>query len=76
MRPGRRTSAGLTVRHHIGCLVRLSESLRMRADRGEVPAALGRADMEAFLHRLAYLEAAGRSAAMPGSGPAARSATC
>ncbi|OBS02318.1 hypothetical protein A9W98_15495 [Mycobacterium gordonae] len=60
LRPGRRTSAGLAVRHHIGCLVRLSESLRMRADRGEHPAALGRADMEAFLHRLAYLESAGQ----------------
>jgi hypothetical protein len=56
VRAGRRTSAGLAVRHHIGCLVRLSESLRMRDDRGEHPAVLGRADMEAFLHRLAYLE--------------------
>lgn len=56
VRPGRRTSAGLAVRHHIGCLVRLSESLRMRPDRGDHPAALGRADMLAFLHRLAYLE--------------------
>ena len=60
VRPGRRTSAGLAVRHHIGCLVRLSESLRMRADRGEDPAVLGRADMEAFLHRLAYLESVGQ----------------
>ena len=60
VRPGRRTSAGLAVRHHIGCLARLSESLRMRADRGEHPAMLGRADMEAFLHRLAYLESVGQ----------------
>jgi integrase len=60
VRPGRRTSAGLAVRHHIGCLVRLSESLRMRADRGEHPAVLGHAAMEAFLHRLAYLESAGK----------------
>ena len=60
VRPGRRTSAGLAVRHHIGCLVRLSESLCMRDDRGEHPAALGRADMEAFLHRLAYLESVGQ----------------
>jgi integrase len=59
VRPGRRTSAGLAVRHHIGCLARLSESLRMREDRGEHPAVLGRADMEAFLHRLAYLESVG-----------------
>jgi integrase len=60
VRPGRRTSAGLAVRHHIGCLARLSESLRMREDRGEHPAVLGRADMEAFLHRLAYLESVGQ----------------
>jgi integrase len=60
IRPGRRTSAGLAVRHHVGCLVRLSESLRARPDRGEHPAALGRADMEAFLHRLAYLESVGQ----------------
>ena len=60
VRPGRRTSAGLAVRHHIGCLARLSESLRMREDRGEHPAMLGRADMEAFLHRLAYLESVGQ----------------
>ena len=56
VRAGRRTSAGLTVRHHIGALALLSETLRMRPDRGQVPAALGRPDMEAFLHRLAFLE--------------------
>lgn len=60
VRAGRRTSAGLAVRHHIGCLARLSESLRMRPDRGEHPAALDRAAMEAFLHRLAYLEQTGK----------------
>jgi integrase len=60
VRPGRRTSAGMAVRHHIGCLAWLSESLRMRKDRGEYPAALGRTDMEAFLHRLAYLESVGQ----------------
>jgi integrase len=60
IRPGRRTSVGLAVRHHIGCLWRLSESLRMRSDRGEHPQALGRTDMEAFLHRLAYLESVGK----------------
>lgn len=32
----------------------------MRDDRGDHPAALGRADMEAFLHRLAYLESVGQ----------------
>lgn len=60
IRPGRRTSGGLHVRHHLGCLARLSESLRMRADHGEHPPALSRSDMEAFLNRLAYLESAGR----------------
>jgi hypothetical protein len=40
--------------------VRLSQALRMHPDRGEHPAALGRADMEAFMHRLAYLESAGQ----------------
>jgi hypothetical protein len=44
------------VRHHVGCLERLSQSLRMREDRGEHPVALGRTDMKSFLHRLAYLE--------------------
>jgi len=58
--PGRITSGGGAVRHHVGCLVRLSQSLRMRPDRGEHPAALGRADMEAFLHRLAFLHSAGQ----------------
>ena len=60
VRAGRRTSAGLAVRHHIGALALLSQALRMRPDRGEVPAALGRADMEAFLHRLAFLESTGQ----------------
>jgi integrase len=60
VRAGRRTSVGLSVRHHIGALARLSESLRMRPDRGQIPTALGRADMEAFLHRLAFLESTGQ----------------
>ena len=47
------------MRHHVGCVVRLSESLRMRDDRGETPARLGQADMEFFLNRLAYLQAEG-----------------
>ncbi|HEX6527878.1 MAG TPA: tyrosine-type recombinase/integrase [Streptosporangiaceae bacterium] len=57
--PGRVTSGGGAIRHHIRCLARLSESLRMRPDRGEIPAALGRTDMEAFLGRLAFLASAG-----------------
>jgi integrase len=60
IRVDRITSGGLAIRHHVGALVRLSQSLRMRTDRGECPAALGRADMEAFLHRLAYLESSGQ----------------
>jgi len=59
--PKRRSTAargGLAVRHHLGCVARLSESLRMRPDRGEVPAALDRPAMEAFLNRLAYLQGA------------------
>jgi integrase len=63
VRSGRRTTVGLSVRHHIGALTQLSESLRMRPDRGLAPTALGRADMEAFLHRLAFLESAGRISA-------------
>jgi integrase len=59
VRSGRRTTVGMSVRHHIGALTRLSQSLRMRPDRGEFPAALGRTDMETFLHRLAFLESAG-----------------
>ena len=57
--PGRITGGGGAVRHHVRCLARLSESLRMRPDRGENPAALGRAGMEAFLGRLAFLASAG-----------------
>lgn len=60
VRPGRQTSAGMAVRHHIGCLLRLSQTLALRPDRGEHPAALGRADMQAFLHRLAYLASVGQ----------------
>jgi len=60
--PNRRSATskvGLVVRHHLGCVARLSQSLRMRPDRGQVPAALGRRDMEAFLNRLAYQQSAG-----------------
>ena len=60
IRADRITSGGGAIRHHVSCLVRLSQALRMRPDRGEHPAALGRADMEAFMHRLAYLESAGQ----------------
>ncbi len=61
--PRRRSAtakAGLVVRHHLGCLVRLSQSLRIRPDGGEIPAALGRGDIEAFLNRLAYQQSVGQ----------------
>lgn len=58
--PKRRGGGGGVVRHYVGCLARLSQSLRMRADRGENPAALGRADIENFLNRLAYQQSAGQ----------------
>ena len=60
IRADRITSGGGAIRHHVSCLARLSQALRMRPDRGEHPAALGRADMEAFMHQLAYLESAGQ----------------
>ncbi|WP_343577526.1 tyrosine-type recombinase/integrase [Mycobacterium sp.] len=50
---------GHLVSHHVGCLERLSESLRMRSDRGEVPSMLGRADIDNFLNRMTYLESSG-----------------
>jgi integrase len=57
-RRGRR--GGDKTRHYIASLALLSESLRQRPDRGDEPAALGRADIEAFLARLAWLHAAGK----------------
>jgi integrase len=63
VRAGRRTSGGLTVRHHVCCVARLSESLRGRPDKGEVPSALDRTDMESFLNRLGYLVSTGRISA-------------
>lgn len=43
------------------CLARLSDSLRIgRADHGDHPAKLGRADITAFLQRLSYLEHTGQ----------------
>ena len=56
----RANKAGLTVRHHLRCVDRLSESLRMRPDRGDLPAALGRPDIEAFLNRLTYQQSTGQ----------------
>jgi integrase len=61
-RRGRQAGARL---HEItGAMIRLSATLRAgREDHGEDPAALGRADIEAFLHRLAFLTADGQLSA-------------
>jgi integrase len=51
------------VRQIIGAVTRLSAHLRAaRDDHGALPAALGRGDVESFLHHLAYLESAGQLA--------------
>jgi integrase len=59
--PQRRGSgAGTVMRGLVASMTRLSQSLRAnRADHGDDPAALGRADIESFLHRLAYLASTG-----------------
>lgn len=49
------------VQHIISAAARLSAHLRVtRGDCGEQPGALGRGDIESFLHRLAYLESSGQ----------------
>jgi integrase len=53
-------SGGDKTRHYIASLALLSQSLRQRPDRGQDPAALGRADIEAFLARLAWQHTAGQ----------------
>jgi integrase len=57
--PHHRGKGATNVRAKINALARLSESLRSRPDHGNLPAALGRADIENFLNRLGYLESAG-----------------
>jgi len=57
--PRHRGKGATNVRTKINALVRLSESLHGRPDHGDLPAALGRADIENFLNRLGYLESAG-----------------
>jgi integrase len=49
-------NARAAVQDHVTCVARLSESLRVRPDRGDTPTALGRADIDNFLNRLAFLE--------------------
>ena len=55
---GRRVSG--TLQAYVNSIARLSESLRARPDGGRVPAALGRADAENFLNRLAFQQTAGQ----------------
>jgi hypothetical protein len=56
--------AGARLHAIVGAMVRLSATLRAgRHDQGENPAGLGRADIEAFLHRLAFLSADGQLSA-------------
>ena len=52
--------AAAPVRHYLTSLAVLSESLHgARPDHGEDPALLGRADIEAFVHRLTFLAGQG-----------------
>jgi integrase len=55
----RHRGGGSKVREKISSIGRLSEVLRLRHDHGDLPAALGRPDIENFLNRLAYCESAG-----------------
>ena len=50
---------GGSLRTCVHSLARLSETLRLREDGGQIPGALGRADIEALLNRLAYQQNAG-----------------
>ena len=53
--------AAAPVRHYLVSVAALSDSLRAtRADRGDDPSLLGRADIDSFLHRLAFLTGDGR----------------
>jgi integrase len=57
--PRHRGGGAGKVREKLSSLGRLSEVLRLRHDHGDLPAALGRPDIENFLNRLAYCESAG-----------------
>ena len=58
--PRHRGGAGAVMRGAVASVTRLSEFLRAaREDSGGQPALLARADIESFLHRLAYLTSAG-----------------
>ena len=58
--PHHRGGGAARVQSKVGSLGLLSDYLRLRADHGLVPEALGRPDIEGFCNRLAYLEATGR----------------
>jgi hypothetical protein len=58
--PHHRGRGAARVQSKVGSLGLLSGYLRLRADHGLVPEALGRPDIEGFCNRLAYLEATGR----------------
>jgi integrase len=55
---GRRVAG--TLQAYVNSIARLSEALRARPDGGQAPAALGRADIEGFLARLAFQQSAGQ----------------
>ena len=57
--PRHRGSGAARVREILNSTARLSDSLRLRPDHGNVPAALGRQDIDNFLNRLGYLQSAG-----------------
>lgn len=57
--PRHRGKGSAHVQGAVNAVARLSESLRARPDHGDMPAALGRRDIENFLNRLGYLESAG-----------------
>jgi site-specific recombinase XerD len=57
--PRHRGGGASKVREKISSLGRLSEVLRLRPDHGDLPAALGRPDIDNFLNRLAYCESTG-----------------
>jgi hypothetical protein len=58
--PRHRGGGAARVRGKINGLGLLSEYLNCRPDRGLVPTALGRCDIEGFVNRLAYLESTGK----------------
>jgi integrase len=58
--PRHRGAGAGNVREAVNSLGWLSGSLRARPDHGDTPAALGRADIENFLNRLAYCQSEGK----------------